>query len=441
MKLSVIGLGKLGSPLAAVMSSKGFDVVGADLNQAYVDAINQGRAPVIEPRLQELIDQSKGRLRATADVSEAVRSTDATFVIVPTPTGPDGTFIMDYVLQAAEPIGRALAAKSEYHLIVLTSTVMPGDTQGKLVPALERVSGKRCGQDFGVCYNPEFIALGSVVYNMLNPDFILVGESDAKAGALLEIIYRQSCDKPPQFAHMNFVNAELAKISVNSFVTMRISFANQLARMCDFLPGADVDVVTNAIGLDSRIGRKYLKGAVSFGGPCFPRDNVAFSKLAQRLGTEAPMAVATDKMNNDYLDHLADRVSELLAQGGVAGLLGMSYKPDTGVTEASPSIELVKRLLAKGCRVVAHDPLALPESKTKLGDRVQWADGFETCARQADVLIIMVPWPDYAKLTPAMLKSGGRGVSLLDCWRQLKSDAFTSAGCRYEMVGKPNAPL
>lgn len=438
MKLSVIGLGKLGAPLAAVMASKGFEVLGADLRQDFVDAINAGRAPVVEPRLQELIDKSKGRLNATTDVEEAVRATDASFVIVPTPTGPDGVFLLDYVLDCAKPIGRALAKKTSYHLVVITSTVMPGDTGTKLVPALEAASGKRCGTDFGVCYNPEFIALGSVVYNMLNPDFILVGESDAKAGDMLESIYRQSCDAAPVFAHMNFVNAELAKISVNSFVTMRISFANQLARICDFIPGADVDVITSAIGLDTRIGKKYLKGAVSFGGPCFPRDNVAFAKMAANLGTEAPMALATDKMNHDYLDHLAARVLRLLPQGGVAGLLGMSYKPDTGVVDASPSIELARRLLEKSCQVIAHDPLAIPEARQKLGERVEWANSMKECAAKADVLIVLVPWAEYALLEPGMLKNAGNGVSVLDCWRQLQPSLF-AGHCRYELIGHPGS--
>jgi UDPglucose 6-dehydrogenase len=436
MKLSVIGLGKLGSPLAAVLASKGHEVIGADLNPVYVDAINAGKAPVVEPRLQELIDASKKHLNATMDVEAAVSKTDATFVIVPTPTGPDGTFIMDYVLAAAEPISRALATKTSYHLVVLTSTVMPGDTQAKLVVALEQMSGKRCGVDFGVCYNPEFIALGNVVFNMLNPDFILVGESDAKAGEMLETIYRQSCDKTPIFAHMNFINAELAKISVNSFVTMRISFANQLARICDHMPGTDVDVITEAIGLDSRIGKKYLKGAVSFGGPCFPRDNVAFAKMAAKLGTEAPMALATDRMNHSYLDHLASRILRLLPSGGVAGLLGMSYKPDTGVTEASPSIELAKRLLKEKGKVIAHDPLALPEARAKLGDNVSLVSDMNDCAANADVLVILVPWKDYARLTPAALKNGGKGVSVLDCWRQLSAVKFQKA-CNYEVVGCP----
>ncbi len=424
MRLSVIGLGKLGAPLAAVMAYKGFTVVGADLNPACVEAINAGRAPVIEPRLQELIDAAKDRLCATTDIQAAVKASDASFVIVPTPTGPDGTFVMDYVLKAAQPIGEALAKKDGYHLIVLTSTVMPGDTEAHFVPELERFSGKRCGADFGVCYNPEFIALGSVVYNMLNPDFILVGESDEKAGALLETIYRQSCDTAPVFAHMNFVNAELAKISVNSYVTMRISFANQLARICDHLPGSDVDVITRAIGLDTRIGRKYLKGAVSFGGPCFPRDNMAFSMMASGLGTDAPLAKATDLLNRSYLDHLVARTIAAVPKGGRVALLGLSYKADTGVVDESPSLVLAEGLLAAGALVSVYDPLAMPQARASLKDRVEWAETMAACVRQADAVILAVPWDAFKTLTPDQLNNGGKGVTVLDCWRQLSPALF-----------------
>jgi UDPglucose 6-dehydrogenase len=437
-RLSVIGLGKLGSPLAAVLAFKGFEVVGADVNPALVAAINEGRAPVVEPRLQELIESGRARLKATTDIAQAVAATEATFVIVPTPSRPDGTFSLDCVLQAAEPIGRAMAGKAGYHLVVLTSTVMPGDTEARLRPALERASGKRCGVDFGLCYNPEFIALGNVINDMLRPDFILIGESDARAGAELQALYDRVCDKTPSVARMNFVNAELAKISVNSFVTMRISFANQLARLCDHLPGADVDVITGAIGLDSRIGKKYLKGAVSFGGPCFPRDNVAFARLAARLGTEAPMALATDRINHDYLDHLVGRVRACVPQRGRAALLGLSYKPDTGVTEESPSLVLAEALRAAGIAVSAYDPLAIPEARAKMGDGVRLDDSMASCVADADAVILLVPWAEFAALTPAHLKDGGQGVVVFDCWRQLAAGPFQDRG-RYLNPGRTPA--
>src|SRR5262249_32804959 len=196
-----------------------------------------------------------------------------------------------------EAIGRALRAKQRFHLVVLTSTVMPGTTGGPVRAALEEASGKRVGQDFGLCYGPEFIALGSVIRDFLNPDFVLIGESDLRSGAMLESLYKEVCENDPPVARMNLVNAEITKLSINSYVTTKISFANMLARICEKLPEADVDVVTAALGLDSRIGTKYLKGAVSYGGPCFPRDNRAFAALARQLDAPADLPEATDPFN------------------------------------------------------------------------------------------------------------------------------------------------
>ncbi len=287
MRVSVIGLGKLGSPLAAVLASKGHEVIGVDLNPEFVRLLNEGRAPVQEPRLQELIDASQGRLRATVDVEEATLQSEISFVIVPTPSDAKGAFTNKYVIEAVTAIGKALRKMDSYHVVNITSTVMPGSMGGEIRRALESASGRIVGKDLGLCYNPEFIALGSVIRDMLLPDAILIGESDTRAGDLLESIYRTSCENNPPVQRMNFVNAELTKISVNTFVTTKISYANMLADICDRLPGADVDVVTNAVGMDSRIGRKYLKGALGYGGPCFPRDNVAFGHsrpLRRRAG-------------------------------------------------------------------------------------------------------------------------------------------------------------
>jgi UDPglucose 6-dehydrogenase len=188
MRISVVGLGKLGAPLAAVLASKGFTVVGTDVNSAAVAAINLGKAPVDEPGLQELIDQSRSRLSATADPIAAIRATDTTFIIVPTPSDATGKFSNEYALRAMATVGQAVQQKDGYHLVVMTSTVMPGSMNGELREALERHAGRPLGATLGFCYNPEFIALGSVVRDMLRPDMILIGESDAKAGDILEHI-------------------------------------------------------------------------------------------------------------------------------------------------------------------------------------------------------------------------------------------------------------
>lgn len=434
MKISVVGLGKLGSPLAAVAASKGHTVVGADLNEGFVRAINEGRPPVEEPGLAERIAANRERLSATTDVRRAVLETDVTFLIVPTPSGPDGRFSTKYVLSAAGPVAAALREKSGYHVVSLTSTVMPGATGGELLPALERGSGRRCGPDFGLCYNPEFIALGNVIDGMLKPDFLLIGESDRRSGDVLMSFYESVCENRPAAARMNFVNAELTKISVNTFVTTKISYANMLAEVCETLPGADVETVTAALGMDTRIGRKYLRGALGYGGPCFPRDNVAFASLARGNGVPPLLAEATDHINHRQVERLAARVLSLLAPDGRVGILGLAYKPDTPVVEESQGLQLAGRLADESVRVTVYDPLAMPAARAILGDRVTWAGSVAECAGRADVLAITTGWPEFRSLTPQMLDARRGRPAVIDCWRLLSPEVFAPA-CRYVTVG------
>jgi UDPglucose 6-dehydrogenase len=420
MRLSIIGLGKLGAPMAAVMAHKGHVVVGVDVNAAYVAAIQQGRAPLKETGLEEMIQANRERLSATMDCEEAVLATDVTFIIVPTPSDPDGTFSLRNVMIAAEKIGAALRKKESWHLVVLSSTVMPGATGGKLLPALEAHSGKKCGEGFGLCYNPEFIALGSVIRDMLNPDMILIGESDERSGEILERFYTGVCDSNPHIRRMNHVNAELTKISVNTFVTTKISYANMLAQVCETLPGADVDVVTSAIGCDSRIGQKYLRGALGYGGPCFPRDNLAFSALARANGVPPILSEATHQLNQSQAPRLAKWILSRLPEGGTVGIMGLSYKPNTEVIEESQGLTLAKHLLSIGVPVVVYDPAAMENAQPQLAGKVTFATSVADCARQADVLAITTPWAQFREISPDDFK---RHAIVLDCWRMLDKDA------------------
>ena len=439
MRISVIGLGKLGSPMAACFAAKGFTTIGVDLNEAYVEAINEGRAPVFEPGLAEMLAEGRACLTATTDTVEAVAQTDATFLIVPTPSEQDGGFSLRYVLAACESIGRALQDKEGYHLVVLTSTVMPGSTGGPVREALEEASGKRAGADFGLCYSPEFIALGSVIRDFLHPDFLLIGESDERAGAALADIYRKAIDNDAPVARLNFVNAELAKISVNTFVTTKIAFANMLARICERLPEASVDEVTSALGLDSRIGAKYLRGAISYGGPCFPRDNIALASLARALGTSAHLAEATDASNRDGIQRLADLVAGKLPEGGTVAVLGLAYKPDTDVVEESPGLHLVRALADRGVDVVAFDPAAGPNAKIALGSiDVRFPVSAIAAVHEADVVVITTPWQEFAALDGAAFARPGEPRVLIDCWRILTPDQLDGAA-QYVALGESSS--
>jgi UDPglucose 6-dehydrogenase len=432
MRVSIVGLGKLGAPIVAVLAAKGYDVVGIDTNPLFVEKINNHVAPVEEPGLQELLTEHKARISATQDWSKAIAQTDMTTVIVPTPSGSDGGFRNDYVLSVMDDIGRALARKSGYHLVVVHSTTMPGSVGGPIRERLEHASGRKVGPDLGLCYNPEFIALGDVINGLLHPDFILIGESDKKAGDLLEGVYRKVVGPNANIARMNFVNAELTKISVNTYVTMKISFANMLGEMCDRLEGADVSIVADAIGRDSRIGKKYLKPAIGYGGPCFPRDTIAFGRVAHLLGGKADLALATDVINRRQVLRLAETTRDLISSGVVA-VLGLSYKPHTPVIEESQGVMLVKALNEEGFDVIAHDPLALGPAKAVLGSTAKLVRSAREAVAEADVAVIVTPWDEYARISSDWIVNG-RTRFIIDCWRQLDPAAFAER-CKIVRLG------
>ena len=417
--ISVVGLGKLGAPLAACFAWRGFPTIAVDLDPIKVQAISNNRAWEYEPGLQQLLHATNGRLTATDDYKKAISESDVTFVVVPTPSDETGTLSLHNMIRALTEVGVALRTKRGFHLVVIVSTVMPGAIQRELAPVLEAQSGKKCGVEFGLCYSPEFIALGSVIQDLLQPDFILIGESDPRSGQILADLYRRFCENAPPVARMNFVNAELAKLAINSYLTTKISFANLLARLCERLPGGDVDAVTSAMGLDSRIGGKYLKGAIAFGGPCFPRDNLAFAALARSLGASGSLPEATEAFNQQQVFWLTEVVKTLLLGNGRVGILGLAYKPNSGVVEESAGLRLAQALLSVGIPVTAYDPAAMSEAEVLLHAEITFAASAAECVQQSDVVICTTPWEGFKELTLADFVGDGQPRTLIDCWRLL----------------------
>ena len=434
-RISVIGLGKLGASMAAAFASRGFDVVGVDINQTSVELVNQGHAPVQETDLEETISANKDRIRATLSHEEAVLNSDISFVIVPTPSDERGAFSLQYAEWAFKEIGRGLAKKSTYHNVVLTSTVLPGSTRQAILPILERESGRRTGSGFGLCYSPEFIALGSIIRDFLNPDFTLIGEFDDRCGAQLEELYSRVMTNGSRSARMSLENAELAKISVNTFVTTKITFANMLASICEKLPGGDVDIVTNALGSDTRIGRKYLTGAIGYGGPCFPRDNVALSFIARELGVEARLAETTDTMNRSIASSVAERLESVIRKGATVAVLGLSYKPYSHVTEESQGVYIAKHLSKNGFRVVAFDPMSKEMPLDDIRRNIVVLESIEECLQQAEAVLITTPDPAFKNLTVHNFKNEWAEVLVMDFWRLLREELEGKPGIRYLAVG------
>jgi UDPglucose 6-dehydrogenase len=416
-RVSVVGLGKLGLCLAAVLASRGFDVSGVETDESKVDAVNLGTSPIYEPGLDELIKKNHKRLAAATDY-EKISETGVTFVVVPTPSDETGAFSLRFVSEAMESIGKELAKKHAYHLVVLTSTVMPHSMDKAVVPTLEEASGRVVGKDFGVCYNPEFIALGDVIHGLLAPDFILIGESDPKAGRTLTSIQERVCENSPPIERMNFINAEISKIAVNSYVTMKMTFANTLAEISEKTPGADVDAITKALGRDRRIGGAYLKGALGYGGTCFPRDNIAFTKFATDTGAQARLAQVTHDLNVGQVR----RVVAFAQNNGLkptdrVGILGLSFKPNTNIVEQSQSIMIARDLAARGHDVNVYDPAAMDSARSILGTGVAYHNNVRDCLKASEFVIVATPWSEFSDLTPALL----RGKIVLDCWRSLPS--------------------
>ncbi len=437
--ISVIGLGKLGACTAACFAYKGHEVIGVDVDRRTVDLINQGQAPVVEPRLQEVITAAGARLRATHSFEEAVERSEITLLLTPTPSEPGGHFSDAHLRAPLEPLARALVrVKKNYHLFVVASTVSPGTTSDRLIPLIEQRSGKKLNRDFGVCYNPAFIALGSVIHDLLQPDLVLIGESNEAAGEQLVTLYRQICENQPSVARMSIVSAEITKLSLNAYVTMKISFANTLANVCEKIPGADIDAITKALGADKRISPYYLKGGLPFGGPCFPRDNRAFAAFSREHGCEPRLADATDLVNEFQIRHLTELVANCVSSTGdrSVSILGLAYKPDTPVIEESPGMRLATELLKQGLTVAVYDPLAAPQAKAVLGDAVTYAASVRECVSRSSLWIVTTPAAEFKAIDDSFVAHNP--TTVIDCWRVIDRSKFKKTIRYVALGGHPN---
>jgi UDPglucose 6-dehydrogenase len=434
--LSVIGLGKLGASMLAGMASRGFSVVGVDIRESCIRAVNEGRAPVQETGLEEMISAHRHRIRATTSHEEAVLASDISFVIVPTPSDNRGAFELQYAKYAFEQLGKALAKKDGYHVVVLTSTVIPGATRHGLLPVLEAASGKKCGRDFGLCYSPEFIALGSVIHDFLNPDFYLVGEFDRRSGDVLEDVNRRVCRKEPVVRRMSIENAEIAKLALNSYVTMKISFANTLADLCERIPGGDVDVVSDALGSDTRIGRRYLTGGLGFAGPCFPRDNVALGFLCEQVGANGHLLRANHGYNTSIVARVTAKIAPLLRAGQTAAVLGLSYKPLSHVVEESQGVALALAMAEAGMRVIGYDPLAADGARNAFRDKALVAESIDAALADAALVVVTTPDAHFRELKAEEFLGDKESVTVVDCWRCLDPAVADHPDVDYVPIGR-----
>ena len=430
MHISVFGLGKVGVTLSSCLSVAGNNVIGVDVDAATVDSLNARTFETQEQGVMDRLERApSGGFTATLDPAHAVCNSELSFVIVPTPSNALGGFSLRYVLKACSEIGAAIKSKSGPHTVAIVSTVLPGSSATRIIPCLEQTSGRKIGDRLGYCYNPSFIALGEIVKGIEQPDYLLIGESDQQSGDVVLAAHRSMVREQAPIARMSPVEAEITKIASNTHETMRVSFANMLFSVCSEVPGANVDRITEALA--HRMGKRFFKGAVPYGGPCWPRDNVALSAFMDAIGTPSRLPQSVDLFNSEHGRYVLRKILALSRAGQTVGILGLAYKPGTPSIERSFAMDLAGWLVQAGRRVLGWDPLAMPEASRSMGNAIQLMPSAEECLRESDVAVITNPLREFS----AIDWSAGSSTTVVDCWRCLSPQTIAHIA-RYVPLGQ-----
>lgn len=352
-RVSVFGLGYVGSVTAACLASKGHSVIGVDLNPSKVEQLNGGRSPIVEPQILELVQDghTNSRLSATTDSEAAVLNSDISFLCVGTPSLRSGKLDLGHVEPVCRDIGKVLKTKPAFHLVVLRSTVLPGTAESIVIPALEQSSGKRAGKDFGVCVNPEFMREGSAVRDFLEPSMTIIGASEPHHAACLRELYAWA---PGHFFETSFRSAEMVKYVCNAWHALKVAFANEVGSLAKELH-VDAEAITNIFTADDKlnISATYLKPGFAFGGSCLPKDVRALTYRAKELDLRLPLFESIMPSNDEHLK----RAIQLVLESGKkkVAMLGLSFKAATDDLRESPQVQLVKHLLGEGCHIKIWD--------------------------------------------------------------------------------------
>ncbi len=425
-KVGIIGLGKLGLPIACAMAKRQFSVMGIEKNRDRRIEIKDRHSSIVEPEVLQLLrgfDDYPGSFTMNTCLPCAIQFIRETiFVMLPTPSDTHGAFSGKFLFRLIDHIGRILKdlKQDKYILIVILSTVMPG-TMNQIKQTIENISNKKCGKDFDLCYSPELVAIGRIIDSYLNPDFVIIGESNPEAGKKLEVLYKQLFLNDPPVIHMNYVNAEISKMTLNAYITTKISFANTLAEICERIPGANVDTITSAIGRDSRIGTRFFKGALGFSGFCFPRDGKAFIHLASQVNINAQISTATNDVNERQPERIINWVEQILPKGRHVGILGLAFKPGTNTTEESQGLKIAEGLIKKGIWTSIHDPLKPNNFHDILPFSLTWDPCLMSTLKDSDVVVIANSCKEFQDLKPEDFIEGAK---VIDCWRILDASKF-----------------
>ena len=402
MQLSVVGSGYVGTTIAACFADLGHDVVNVDIDEEIVAAINNAEAPIHEDGLPELLekhagDDSTNRLRATTDYAEII-DTDVTFFCLPTPQNDDGSIDLSIMEAGAERLGETLADKSDWHTVIVKSTVVPGSTEDVITPILEEASAKTAGEEFGVGMNPEFLREGTAVVDFLNPDKVVLGADDDRALADMHEVFDPLIERTQSpVVETNTRTAEMIKYANNSFLAAKVSLINDIGNICKEL-GVDAYEVADAIGLDDRIGEQFLRSGLGWGGSCFPKDTAAIRAAARAENYHPLMLDAATEINDQQPKRLLSLMDDHLdVQGKRVAVLGLAFKPGTDDVRNSRAIPVIEGLQQRGAEVVAYDPIAAENMREHFPD-IQYAEIPGAALNGASAALIVTDWEEITAL-------------------------------------------
>ncbi len=432
MKICVVGSGYVGLVTGACLADFGMEVTGVDKDERKIAALERGEIPIYEPGLEEIVEKNvkAGRLAFTTDLAPAVREAQAVFIAVGTPPLPDGSADLSFVRQVAQSIGENLNGFK----VVITKSTVPVGTGQMVEEIVSSVSGGN--QEFAVVSNPEFLREGSAIEDFLRPDRVVIGARSQRAVEVMLEIYAPLKVAGVPFVVANVESAEMIKYASNGFLATKITFVNEIAEICEAV-GADVEVVARGMGLDSRIGPRFLQPGPGFGGSCFPKDTRAVGQIARERGLEFAIIDAVLAANERTKQRMVGKIER--AFGGLDGktiaLLGLAFKGDTDDMRESPAIPIVEGLVARGATVRAFDPAAMQEARSLLPP-IEYCDDPYTAATGADGVVIATEWNQFRALNLAELRSR-LGTPLLVDLRNLYEPArVAAAGLRYVSVGR-----
>ncbi|MBV9813348.1 MAG: UDP-glucose/GDP-mannose dehydrogenase family protein [Acetobacteraceae bacterium] len=435
MRIAMIGGGYVGLVSGACFAEFGLDVALVEADESKLAALREGRMPIYEPGLDRLVAENvaAGRLTFGNDLASAVAGASAIFIAVGTPTRRgDGHADLSYVFSAAEQIARVM---TDYAVIVTKSTVPVGT--GRRIK--EIVSAVRPDLAFDVASNPEFLREGSAIGDFMRPDRVVIGCESERAEAILRTLYRPLYLIEAPILFTGIETAELIKYAGNSFLALKVTFINEMADLCEKL-NADVHDVARGIGLDGRIGRKFLHPGPGFGGSCFPKDTLALTRIAQDAGAPSRLVETVVLVNDARKATMAARIVAACGgsvRGKTVAVLGLTFKPETDDMRDAPSLPIVSRLCEDGAIVRAFDPEGMAAARAMLPASVQYCQDALDAADGADALVVITEWNEFRALSPARLKSTMRGAVLVDLRNIYDPVAMRQVGFNYHSIGRP----